>query len=199
MPAFKNSPSAYITQLSSCVHKPSSWQTKDLARSWQQIFDILALDVCKHQLALQVREEPPWQQLATATHVAQQAPQDAAIAKPHLEAWDQALHKNELQLLQLHIAATLHKPCQYCSSVLDTELVLMLCCYTVLRHSATVLEPVNSMLANVYMTMALLLVLQLTDNEFIGITCMQDSFCVVSYLVRAALYCLLTYLISWTS
>ena len=82
-------------------------------------------DTC--QSGLQVREEPPWQQLATATHMAQQPAQDPATAKPHIEAWDQALQKNELQLLQLHIAATLQTPCQFCASVLNDELVLMLC------------------------------------------------------------------------
>lgn len=63
-----------------------------------------------------MREEPPWQQLTTATHVAQQLAQDSATTKPHIDAWDQALHKNELQLLQLHIAATLKTPCQCCIS-----------------------------------------------------------------------------------
>lgn len=64
---------------------------------------------------MQVCEEPPWQQLTTATHAAQQPPQHPATTSPHIEAWDQAIHKNELQLLQLHIAATLQKPCQCCT------------------------------------------------------------------------------------
>lgn len=97
-----------------------------------------------------MREEPPWQQLATATHMAQQPAQDPATAKPHIEAWDQALHKNELQLLQLHIAATLQTPCQFCASVLDDELVLMLCASLCHGVSATVLEHVKSTLAIVY-------------------------------------------------
>ena len=67
----------------------------------------------RSEFAVQVCEEPPWQQLATATHVAQQLPaQDAAASKPHIEAWEQALQAVELHLLQLHIEATLQKPCQ---------------------------------------------------------------------------------------
>ena len=155
--------SAYLTQLSSRVHRPSSWQSKDLARSSPLMYDILAFDAFafdKQQSVLQVREEPPWQQLATATHVAQQTPQDPAIAKPHIEAWDQALHNNELQLLQLHIAATLQKPCELYT--LSCILSWTLCCVASLCHgmswhvcppntnSEPAVEPVKGMLATVY-------------------------------------------------
>ena len=104
----------------------------------------------KYWVALQVREEPPWQQLATATHAAQQLPEDPATAKPHIKAWNQALHKNELQLLQLHVAATLQKPCWFHTSVLDAELVVTWCAALSHGESATVLEPVNSMVATTH-------------------------------------------------
>lgn len=54
-----------------------------------------------------------YEQSATATHVAQHQPaQDATASKPRIEAWEQALQRIELNLLQLHIAASLQKPCQ---------------------------------------------------------------------------------------
>lgn len=62
---------------------------------------------------LQVCDEPPWQQLATATHLAQPPPvqpSGAAATKPHIEEWEQALQKNELQLLQLHMIQALSHP-----------------------------------------------------------------------------------------
>ena len=79
---------------------------------------------------MQVCEEPPWQQLATATHAAQQPPQDSGMTSLHIEAWEQAIHKNELQLLQLHIAATLQQPCQYHleSSMCAVLSCAVLCC-----------------------------------------------------------------------
>lgn len=62
---------------------------------------------------LQVCEEPPWQQLATATHLAQPPPAQPSgvtASKPHIHDWEQALQKNELQLLQLHMIQALSLP-----------------------------------------------------------------------------------------
>ncbi|DBA85227.1 TPA: hypothetical protein ACH3X2_005930 [Trebouxia sp. C0005] len=60
-----------------------------------------------------VCEEPPWQQLATATHLnPAPTPQsaDEAASKPHILDWEQALQRNELQLLQLHMRQQLSCP-----------------------------------------------------------------------------------------
>ena len=71
---------------------------------------------CGH--LVQVCEEPPWQQLATATHLTHQAPtQDSDSSRPHIEAWEQALERNEIALLQWHIQAALQTPGQ-CSASL---------------------------------------------------------------------------------
>ncbi|KAL0042386.1 hypothetical protein WJX77_010878 [Trebouxia sp. C0004] len=60
-----------------------------------------------------VCEEPPWQQLATATHLNQAPlPQSAveAASKPHILDWERALQRDELQLLQLHVRQQLSCP-----------------------------------------------------------------------------------------
>jgi len=57
-----------------------------------------------------VCEEPPWQLLATATHLNPAPPPqsaDEAASKPHILDWEQALQRNELQLLQLHMGQQL--------------------------------------------------------------------------------------------